>query len=399
MEEKAILSLWKSNERKRFLEILEEFNEKLPPNASQIDNRQLARYLKRLIEKKLLCKYEIDPKHPYYVPAEAPHVREYRLSSHFDRIRSYSLDRGWFTDKDVGALSPARVGFYGIPRTDQMTHLELRMLGEIAARLRQAFMDYNILRNTLASRLACGLKKIKHSEIYDGLFYDFLFDLMVMHGKARMNMLEGIELEGLCCMLPEYMEFMEKMRRKYGSIHEISEYELTKALRLLEIDAPNVSRTPDVTRFDAESYDPDMAAVIVTTSPSTIEEYAMHPENAIKDFWTKADGTEFSSTAIREVLRKERMGIDYFKEQENQGISIGYYCFGLEDLAGHFTMLSHPKGLDAFKIRLSGDVIARLRKWDWLIDKIGHKGIEDFVKLVRLRDKLGRLPLGSAARH
>jgi hypothetical protein len=139
-----------------------------------------------------------------------------------------------------------------------------------------------------------------------------------------------------------------------------------------------------------------MAAVIVTTSPSTIEEYAMHPENAIKDFWTKADGTEFSSTAVREVLRKERKGIDYFREQESQGITMGYICLGLEDLAGNFTMLSDPKGLDALKIRLSKDVMARLRKWDWLLDKIGHKGIDEFVKLVRLRDKLGKLPSGSA---
>jgi hypothetical protein len=280
-----------------------------------------------------------------------------------------------------------------------MTHLELHMLGEIAARLKKAFTDYNILRNTFASRLAHGLKQVKHSELYDGLFYDFLFDLMIVQGYDNMNFLEGIELAGLCCMIPEYMEFMEKMRKKYGGIHEISGYELTKALRLLGINAPDVSRTPDVTRFDAESYDSDMAAVIVTTSPSTIVEYGMHTENAIKDFWTKPDGTEFSSNAIREVLRKERKGIDYFKEQESQGITMGYFCFGLEDLAGHFTMLSDPKGPDAFKIRLSKDVIARLRRWDWLIDKIGHKGIDEFAKLVRLRDKLGRLPLGSAARH
>jgi predicted transcriptional regulator len=395
MEEKAILSFWKSNERKRFGEIKRELNKKLPQGY---DQRQVARYLERLVKKGLLYKYK-DEKGPYYVPAEAPHVREYTLSSHFDKIRSYSLDKGWFTEGDAGALSLARVGFYGIPRTDQMTHLELHMLGEIAARLRQAFMDYDILRNTFASRLASGLKKIKHSEIYDGLFYDFLFDLMAMHGKAHMNMFEGIELAGLCCMIPEYMEFMEKMRRKYGGIHEISEYELTKALGLLEIDAPNVSRTPDATKFDAESYDPDMVAVIVTTSPSTIVEYGMHPENVIKKFWTKADGTEFSSNAIREVLRKERKGIDYFREQESQGISIGYFCFGLKDLAEGFTMLSDPKGFDSLKIRLSRDVVARLRRWDWLIDKIGQKGIDDFVKLVRLRDKLGRLPVGSAVRH
>jgi hypothetical protein len=45
------------------------------------------------------------------VAAGAPHVREYGLASHFDRIRGCCLDRGCFPEADVGALSlGGRVG-------------------------------------------------------------------------------------------------------------------------------------------------------------------------------------------------------------------------------------------------------------------------------------------------
>jgi hypothetical protein len=78
------------------------------------------------VKKGLLSKYE-DEKGPYYIRADAPHVREYRLSSHFNRIRDYSLGKDYFIEKDVGA----RAGFYGIPR-GELTTLETEMLYNIA---------------------------------------------------------------------------------------------------------------------------------------------------------------------------------------------------------------------------------------------------------------------------
>jgi hypothetical protein len=189
-------------------------------------------------------------------------------------------------------------------------------------------------------------------------------------------------------MVPDFFKFMNQMSEKYGTTgkHEVREDALTKALELLEI-TDNSQAEAHETAFDAESYNPDLIALIATTSPRTIEEYGSHPENIIKNYWTKADGTEYSSETIKEVIRKEKRGEDYFLDQKSQGISDNDICFGIEDLSRHFTLLSDPKGIRALKIRLNNDNVARLRKWDWLIDKIGHEGIDEFIRLVKLGDR------------
>jgi predicted transcriptional regulator len=389
MEEGAIFSLWKSNERKRFGEIKRELNRKLPHTY---DQKQVARYLHRLLVKGLLCKYD-DDKGPYYVRADAPNVREYRLSSHFSKIRNHSLNKGWFVERDVGPISFVRVGFYGIPEVDRMTDLELNILGNIAFRLKETFMDYHCLSKGVANRLKKRWKRIVHSQYYYDLFYNYIFDLMVEKGKAALHRWDDIGIEELCSMVPDFLEFMNGMREKYGSIvgrHKVKEGALAKALELLEISEADSSAIQKSTMFDARSYNPDLIALVVTTSPKTVEDYASHPENVIKDYWTKTDGTECPADTIKEVLEKEKKGIDYFAEQESHGIPLGDICLGLEDLSRYFTLSPDPKGLNKIKIMLDDNVVARLRKWDWLIDRIGHEGLDEFIKLVRLRDKLGR---------
>jgi len=386
-EEKAILTLWRSNERKRFGQIRRELSKKL---RYRYDQKQIARYLKRLVEKGSLNKYE-DEQGFYYVPSNISFVREYRLSSYFNKVRNYSVSKGWFTDKDVGALSVCRIGFYGIPEVDLMTHLESSMLGTIALQLKRLFLNYKCLCNYIAIRMEERSSSFPYSKT--DLFYDLLFDLMIERGKQNLHVWDDMGIDELSSMVPDFLDFMNEMRKKYGSImgrHEIKEEALDKALKLLEIPRDSdASERTEPSCFDFESYDPDMLAFVATTSPRTLDKYASHPENVIKEWWTKADGTEFSSERIREIIEMEKRGINIVDEQERQGIQIPDMCFGLEDLVRYFTFLIGQEGLAALKIKLNADVVSRLKTWDWLIDKIGDEGVERLLKLVKLRDKLG----------
>lgn len=386
-EEKAILSLWKSNEKKRFGEIRRELNKKFS-SKTLYDQKQVDRYLKRLIEKGLLCKYK-DERGPYYVPKDAPLVREYLLSSYFNRVRNYAVEKGWFTHKDVGLISGiTRIGFYGIPapQVDSMTHLENDILGTLGLQLRRIFMNYEYLCRAIAERIKQRSTRKPYS-FYGDLFHDYLFHLMVEHGKGVLSSLDDIGVEELLSMIPDYLDFMSEMREKYGKKgkHELRDNALGSARDLLDLPS-DLSEANEIPIVDIGSFDPDMCALIATQSPRTLKEYASHPENKIKDYWTKGDGSEFSPDEIKEILEMERKGIDIYEEQERRGISLEDMCFGLEDLSGYFTTSPYQRGLNAFKIRLDDDIVSRLKKWQWLLNRIGIEGIDRLVQLVKLRD-------------
>ena len=387
-DEKKILSLWKSNEKKRFGEILREFNKKLPPTKSNYDHKQINRCLKRLIKYRLLCKYQ-DQKGPYYVPIDAPLVREYSLSRYFDNIRDYATKKGWFMDHDIGLISGiTRIGFYGIPATnaESLTPLESDILGTLGLQLRQTFQKYQLLCIALAVRMKEQSTRKPYS-FYEDLFHNYIFNLMVEQGKADLLFWDDIGIEELLSMVPDYLDFMSQMREKYGwkGKHQIKDNAIDSARKLLEFPS-DLSHTNDVPLIDFESFDPDMLALVATHSPRVLDEYASRPENRIMDFWTKSDGSEFTPDEINEILELEKNGIDIYEEQKRRGICDEDMCFGLEDLSIYFTASPYQRGINAFKIRLDDDIVSRLKKWQWLLERIGHEGIGRLVELVKLRD-------------
>lgn len=383
-EEDEILKLWKSNEKKRFGEIKKELSKRSRRNY---DNKQVARYLKRLVEYGSLYKYE-DEHGPYYIPTGTPFVREYSLFNYFNKVRKYAVDRGLFTDKDVGLISGVtQVGFYGIPGGDSITDVEDCILGNLGYQLRHVFQNYSSLCRLIAARIK-QRSPGKPYHFYDQLFWEYVFDIMVTCGRATLCFWDDIGIEELLSIVPDFMEFMDKMRMKYGwagGRHEIRDNALDEAKELLELPS-DLAKADAVPISDAELFNPDMVALIATCSPRTLEEYALHPENRIKEWWTKSDGTEFSSKEIRDIIEIEKQGIDIVETQEKQGVPIQDMCFGLEDLSEYFTTSLYSTGLNAFKIRLNDDVVARLKNWEWLLKKIGTENIDKLIELVKLRD-------------
>jgi hypothetical protein len=356
-----------------------------------------------LVEKGYLDKYE-DEKHPdspYYVPRSAPFVREYELSKYLKRVRDYSVQKEWFFDRDIGFLSPVRVGFYGIPEPKWMTNLELDMLGNLGVQLREVFANYDDLCSSIAFRRRKEVLFLTLSD-YGDLSWNYLFDLMVGHGKSVLQSYDAIGIEALSSIVPEFLDFMDKMHEKYGSVkgrHEIKENALDEARRILEMpSAYDIDGEETPPTFDSESFDSRLTAIVATRSPRTLDEYASHPENCLKEWWTNSSGQEFPAEEVRRMVDLEAKGIDIYELQEKEKkikedekwSGIGRICLGLEDLARKFTCLpeSKRKGMLIFKIELTEDAIQRLEKWDWLLERIGEEGIRRFVRLVKLQDKI-----------
>ena len=388
VDEKKILSLWKSNEKKRFGKIVKEFNQKLSPIQSNYDHTQINRCLKRLIRNGLLCKRR-DENGPYYIPRDAPLVREYSLSNYFDKVRDFANKKGWVMDYDVGFISGiTRIGFYGIPVTNSklLTEIELDMLYSFALQLKNIFQKYQLLCALICLRID-EKSKWKPYNFYGEVFHDYIFNRMIQFGKMNLYFWDNIGIDELLSIVPNYLDFMNEIKEKYelGKNNLLNEKALEIAIELLEIPSDR-AESNEVNHIDIESFDSSMLALIATKSPKVLNEYVSHPENEIKDFWTKSDGSEFSSEEIKDVIEMEKKGIEIYEEQKSRGISDMDICFGLEDLSISFTTLPNPTGLNAFKIRLNDDVISRLKKWQWLVDRIGPEGIERLVKLVKLRE-------------
>jgi len=260
------------------------------------------------------------------------------------------------------------------------------VLGTLGLQLRKIFMNYEYLCRAIAKRIKQRSTREPYS-FYGDLFHDHLFHLMVEHGKNVLCSWDDIGVEELLSMVPDYLDFMSQMREKYGwkGKHELRENALDSARELLDFPS-DLSEANEIPIVDIESFNPDMCALIATQSPRTLKEYASHPENKIKDYWTKVDGSEFSPDEIKEILEMERKGVDIYEEQERRGISLEDMCFGLEDLSIYFTTSPYQRGLSAFKIRLDDDIVSRLKKWQWLVDRIGQEGVDKLVQLVKLRD-------------
>lgn len=390
-EEKAILDLWISNERKGFGEIRKGLSEKLDHHY---DPTQINRYLKRLVEKGLLNKNFDEKSKPYYVPSNAPVFREYVLSNYYNKIRQFSLDKGWFIETEPGAqwgFGVVRTGFYGIPEPDYMTDLEGSILGYTAYKIKKLFQGYHKLCQHIAYRRKNRLSRMPLRD-YEMILYDYIFDLMFEQGKQQIMLFDDIGLDALCSMVPDFLDFMSEMHEKYGWVkgrNEVKDDALELARKLLDIpDDFDELTDAEPPIFEIENYDFDLCAILATHSPRTLEEYASHPENVIMKWWTQFDGQEIPAKDVMKIIELEGKGINIYDLQDKNGVERGRRILGLEELAESFTCLSNPKGLRKLKIKLTDDVIKRLGNWDWLLERIGKRGFDRFIRIVKMHDKI-----------
>jgi hypothetical protein len=383
-----ILKLWKSNERKIFVEIRDELREKL---NHKYDNKQIDRYLKRLIKSGLLSYLKDESGKSYYIPRDVPDVRDYQILNYFNKVRDYSVEKGWFLERDFGISDATQIGFYGIPEVEGLTDLEQSMLDNITQQLRKVFTFYDMFCSRVAYRLKKGHPPVDWTGYRSHpLFYEYILDKMIELGKYLFLRWDDIGIEELSSAVPDFLNFMEQLHAKYGSQfgrHEVKNDAVNKAIELLGIPKRSTDEHKSRYLFKIEDYNPDMRALLATISPRTLLEYASRPENVIKKWWTYPDGKEIPVKIVQRIIRMESMGLDIFKIQEKEGLKFDQMCFGLEDLSRQFTCDDDPIGISIFKIQLKKDDIERLKKWDWLIERIGKNGIKRFIQIVKKNDE------------
>lgn len=319
------------------------------------------------------------------VPGEA----EFKALDFLDRIKERCTAKGLFFEEDVGAISGlTRIACLGLPPPNTLTEFEEEIYWMIALKLQECLNDFNGLRNQVQFRLATGKEARDHD-----LRWALLFNLLIKSLSVAIE--DDVDISHLLLLAKKWADIILRVRvacgvskleaqkgkllaknvgARFATVESKLQEWLTSHPDFAKLAEPELLlHEIDVKRsfFGREMPSEYDLALIAVPSPRAMTEFAGRLENLIRDFWSDGEGNAFPRERIRLALEMEEHGRDPYEEQRNQGIGLGDFCLGLEDLA---------KWLARFHFTKADE--GRIHRWEWLEERIGKENIASLFQMI-----------------